>query len=218
LVADFLLRFRARDRGLRVPHFPFGITASCQLLGRWEINGEIVLLCGYGFWMWIWIHGIPSTWHMCFIFTSTWMPKGSSKQQPKGKTTEYHRIRREMRAATRAMRISAANAARSTAERAFHDGDLGLIRAKLALAEGDYTTVVHMALLAYGWERGDPRRIARMGELRARIEHLEGLLVAGELPGAEAGPIPPPSPPPAAAPRGLHLARGDCTSTSQRKE
>jgi hypothetical protein len=100
------------------------------------------------------------------------------------------------------MRISAANAARSTAERAFHDGDLGLIRAKLALAEGDYTTVVHMALLAYGWERGDPRRTARMGELRARIEHLEGLLVAGELPGAEAGPIPPPSPPPAAAPRG----------------
>jgi hypothetical protein len=63
-------------------------------------------------------------------------------------------------------------------------------------------TVVHMALLAYGWERGDPRRIARMGELRARIEHLEGLLVAGALPGAEAGPIPPPSPPPAAAPRG----------------
>ena len=121
------------------------------------------------------------------------MPKGSSKQQPKGKTTEYHRIRREMRAATRAMRISAANAARSTAERAFHDGDLGLIRAKLALAEGDYTTAVHMALLAYIWERGDPRRIARMGELRTRIEHLEGLLVAGELPGAEAGPIPPPN-------------------------
>jgi hypothetical protein len=50
--------------------------------------------------------------------------------------------------------------------------------------------------IVHGWERGGPRRIARMGELRARIEHLEGLRVAGERPGAEAGPIPPPPPHP----------------------
>jgi hypothetical protein len=37
--------------------------------------------------------------------------------------------------------------------------------------------VVRMPWLCYGWARGDPRRLARMAKLSAKIERLEGMLL-----------------------------------------